>query len=1344
MYSLITFATQWGSKHGGINSFNTDFLEAFGNAYQASAQVICIVADANDDEVEKARNSFVTLLKLPYPPQAKTFTKDQAQASIELLKQHDINFDSERTLWLGHDRITGVAAIEAAKIAGGRSALIHHMSYAHYESFAEDSQTAHRKNQEQQSLFGQADLILAIGPLLRDAAHDLVGGVNPVHMLVPGLAEIAAQLAPKTFVAFLGGRLSGDAARVKQGYLSVAALAHAHKVACEINMPDGLCKQPRLMLRGVDFAADGNSQPDAKPEVQLKAFAEKYAERAIIIWGLPYTHNRDELHSEISRASAVMMLSWHEGFGLAAWEAIAAGVPLIISKHSGVYKLLEEKHPGCEKGFVYPIDVRGTNSEPFFRPEDLEAVAAALREIAHQPEKARQKAGTLRGLLLNEYTWPACAEQAAKAFSWELQKGSIPSAGQQPITSAQKIIAPLPTSNDLPVHMPAKHWRTGGGMADSQLLRAEEELVPFDPARQPELDKLNSWLDDADYPQAVRLITGAGGLGKTRMALHLCQQRIASGWFAGFLDSDLAAKELASGWQALKALKQPLLIVIDYAETRQDSLLALLKAMLQSLAEQPVRLLLLARDGGEWWDKLPGKNTTCESLLSGYATSGPYDLSPLHNEIQDRRHAYRQALNAFAEALNVPAPDVIPELAGEHFGRPLYLQMAALLALHGERPTTAQGLTRALLNHERRYWRGLFSGHDIPQAEHHAEQLLALTTLAGGFATPKAALIFWERANKKLISPAQFNQLFNALIPLYPGKQGLQAVRPDLLGEALVAQALLHPSAGELLDTLLNKEASQAMRQHTLTVTARLSDHYEELHEVLIEALARQFTHCWQEFIHAATETPGGLPALGEVAWLRLLPNIRNQMTGLLKNKAHEESVQLANFYCLVNKALVDKSNLKYQRKANDMGAQHDYVAKLINYATALHHAGRDKESMKIAQETMMLFQQLKNKNSDHLDPDYATTLSNYAIRLGDAGRDEEALEHARQALVIRERLTKKNPDRFDPYYAKSLSNYANHLSDAGRNEEALVHARQALVIRERLSKKNPDRFDPDYAISLNNYANRLSDVGHNDEALEHARQALDISERLAKKNPDRFDPDYANSLNNYASHLSDAGRNAEALAHARQTLEIYVRLAGKSQDRFDPDYATSLNNYARHLSDAGHNDEALGHALQALEIYERLAKKNPVRFSEDQFSAACNAHLLAWLAGSDEASAPAELPTIPETTPPHRRPLLQIYACFVQACRVSNATKRADSFKQVVQLWKELSSANKISTIAYWLCATAWCSTYEPAAVVNVDWQADWHQFVNRRQGHVPCWMKTLAQLLKFKWTELNPQKGG
>lgn len=534
MYSLITFATQWGSKHGGINSFNTDFLKTFGIAYHTSAQVVCIVADASDDEIEKARNAYdVTLLKLPYPPQAKTFSIDQAQAGVDLLKQHDINFDPEHTLWLGHDRITGAAAIEAAKIAGGRSALIHHMSYDHYESFAETSQIAYAKTQEQRQLFEQANLVLAIGPLLRDAAQDLVGKAEIVHMLVPGLVEIDVRPVQKFFSAFLSGRLGENAARIKQGHLGVAAFAYAHQKACANKMPDGLCNQPKLMLRGVDFAAEITaSQGDENPETELKLFAEKYAGRAINLQALPYTEDREELHANLSCSSVAMMPSWHEGFGLVAWEAIAAGVPLIISKHSGVYKLLEESHSGYEKGFVYPIDVHGSSVSPFFRePEDLESVADALKDIAYKPEKARQKAGILRGLLLERYTWPACAAEAAKIFGWELQMGILPPMAATPAPAA---IEPLPSQNDVLVHMPIKRWQTGGILADSQLLRAEEALVPFDPARQPKLDQLGDWMDAPEHPITLRLITGPGGAGQNPAGAGTLPAAQRSGLVCGF------------------------------------------------------------------------------------------------------------------------------------------------------------------------------------------------------------------------------------------------------------------------------------------------------------------------------------------------------------------------------------------------------------------------------------------------------------------------------------------------------------------------------------------------------------------------------------------------------------------------------------------------------------------------------------------------------------------------------------------------------------------------------------------------------------------------------------------
>ncbi|MBK7236166.1 MAG: hypothetical protein IPI02_11265 [Sterolibacteriaceae bacterium] len=211
MHTLIAFATQWGSKHGGIDSFNADFLSAFAAAYSSDAQVICIVASAIPEEIVLADGLGVKLVPLPYAPINAVLDGAHARAGIAELRAKGIAFDSDITVWLGHDRFTGEPAIEAARATGGRSALIHHMSYAAYESYAESSRAAHDKEQTQRTLFEQADIALAVGPLLRNALGDLLGARKPVCMLIPGLAEIEVREAPHTFTAFLSGRLSDDA-----------------------------------------------------------------------------------------------------------------------------------------------------------------------------------------------------------------------------------------------------------------------------------------------------------------------------------------------------------------------------------------------------------------------------------------------------------------------------------------------------------------------------------------------------------------------------------------------------------------------------------------------------------------------------------------------------------------------------------------------------------------------------------------------------------------------------------------------------------------------------------------------------------------------------------------------------------------------------------------------------------------------------------------------------------------------------------------------------------------------------------------------------------------------------
>jgi predicted ATPase len=420
-FTLIAFASAWGSQHGGINAFNADFLAAMALAYYDKMTVICVVNAAKTQEIEAAEGQRVTLLPLPFKPMDAHMGKAQAKAAVEVIAKQGLTYDPENTIWLGHDRITGEAALAATASEGGRSALIHHMSYDHYEAFAENAQTANEKRNHQESLFTQANILLAVGPVLRDALEDMVDG--DVNMIIPGLAEIEPKTkAPNTFSMFVSGRLSQDAAKVKQGQLAVAAFAQCYKQAQQQHRPESLLKRPKLLLRGVNFeGATQDNNHYSSSEQNLQKFAEDYANAVINIQPLPYITDRERLFKDLRSASVAAMPSWHEGFGLVGWEAIAAGVPLIISKNSGVYELIAQNHSGFEQALIWPVNVSGQVNDPYFSDTDLEAVKEAINSIANDPQKARDKALRLKEEL-SVYTWQRCAEKAAGFFGWDMSK----------------------------------------------------------------------------------------------------------------------------------------------------------------------------------------------------------------------------------------------------------------------------------------------------------------------------------------------------------------------------------------------------------------------------------------------------------------------------------------------------------------------------------------------------------------------------------------------------------------------------------------------------------------------------------------------------------------------------------------------------------------------------------------------------------------------------------------------------------------------------------------------------------------------------------------------------------
>jgi glycosyltransferase involved in cell wall biosynthesis len=415
---LLVAATGWGPSFGGINAFNLDFCLALGRLLKGAARVVCLTTSVDDTTRTAAREKGVEILALP-----GVWSGDPGatvQAARELLRRAGIE---RLDLTIGHDVFTGPVATSLRTLLGGTAAVIHHMSYGSYQAVKADGQIAHQKEEEQRCVLREADIVLAVGPLLRGSAEELCQRANAVRMIVPGLAEIEPVVNREgMFRAIAFGRMGDEDDRIKQGRL--AAAGYGRFVPQVIKL--GLSHLLRLNVFGLSEAKYAEEQE------ALKKLVETHAGRVVNVVACPYTQNRQELFNHLARNEVAMMLSWHEGFGLVGWEAIAAKVPLLVSRASGLYLLLSDDPETLGADCVTAVDVRGSD-EDMPREEDLAGVADALVQIAVNLPRALARAEKLKTHLHARYTWDGCARATLEACGLEsLFPPDLTSAGKTP------------------------------------------------------------------------------------------------------------------------------------------------------------------------------------------------------------------------------------------------------------------------------------------------------------------------------------------------------------------------------------------------------------------------------------------------------------------------------------------------------------------------------------------------------------------------------------------------------------------------------------------------------------------------------------------------------------------------------------------------------------------------------------------------------------------------------------------------------------------------------------------------------------------------------------------------
>ncbi|MFJ8542573.1 hypothetical protein ACIRFH_11255 [Streptomyces sp. NPDC093586] len=692
----------------------------------------------------------------------------------------------------------------------------------------------------------------------------------------------------------------------------------------------------------------------------------------------------------------------------------------------------------------------------------------------------------------------------------------------------------------------------------SLLLRTSHAVVPFT-GRGTELESLRRWRDDDALPgPAVRLVHGPGGQGKSRLAAQTARLWSADGW------SVLVARHRRDLSAPVADTVEPVagargtLVVVDYAE-RWDllDLVSLLKDLRAPGVR--VRVLLLARSAGQWWEVLRYRIDRDLGMLADTQVLGPLAEHPVH-----RVHLFTAARAGFAERLGVPDPEPVTPPAAllrhEAYGLVLSVHMAALTAVLAHldgttAPTKPTEVSSYLLARERDHWRELHNGLDrrFPTDPDTMARAVYTATLTGPLPY-RVGLRALQKIGVHAVPPDHVLADHGVCYPPTVTGTVLEPLYPDRLGEDFLAlstpgHASAYPAdpwadeaAAELLSGTLQDSAPTWVPPAltTLIETARRWPH-------MAERLCRVLrAHPW-------LAVRGGSGVLMALAELDVLDSALLEAIGahLPVGASLELDIGIAAFA---------------RRLTRDRLARTDDAATRARLRTELgarlSSADLHRQAVVEYQEALALYRGL---DPDSYTLDQAEGLSIALGGLGNSqaalGRYEEALANTTSAVEAYRALASIFPTTHGPVLARTLLNQGGQLWHLGRRQEAVAATEEAVeVCRARDGGQVTHEAEAARGAALGNLGMMLLQTGEPERALSVTAESVEIHRRLVEADPASHRPGLAESLYRYAAARealrAETGRAAEAVAEATET---YADLAGVRRDRFADALRSSL-----------------------------------------------------------------------------------------------------------------------------------------------------------------------------------------
>ena len=741
--------------------------------------------------------------------------------------------------------------------------------------------------------------------------------------------------------------------------------------------------------------------------------------------------------------------------------------------------------------------------------------------------------------------------------------------------------------------------RVAGELGPSDLLQAKNEIVPFIDATGLGADML-AWCRDGARPVAGRLIHGPGGFGKTRLMIETARLLRAQNWLAGFLPPLRFAGDLQEQRQREQALEQAfafgdepgVLLIVDYAEGRQDEVAAIasLLARRGREATRPVKVVLLAR-GDQWWKAFMAQPNVAPVFRADGKPLGDVialDTIPVGRPRLDfwvaAVTALEPAMAALAAAGTFPGWDGKPphqdRLAALQtqaaFARPLALQMEALLYLASATPGANEPGVDTLLDSilvlEQAHWSKVLGPLGDGRKRDLTRAVAQVTAVQGvdGMAAVQRLLQadgFYAGART---SPVSVDDPLRDLARLYGRTNGGAAhLEPDLVGEHQVAS--IDRNGIELIDSCLAWIAGepadqQPVRRRALLTVLQRATRPEHGAIAAGRAVA---------LIDHLILNHGGTLGADMVKVMGDTPGALFERLGVHVETLPEDTLAAINFALPANNLILEWFNFALR------------VAQ--RYAALAQNSLIAADAAKLPPETQ---QSLQNRA--------AAAFGTLGIRYSNLKRLDDALTASEEAVKIYRALTAREPAVFGAVLATSLNNLGIRYAALKRLDDALIASEEAVKILRALYARDPAVFGADLAQSLSNLGIWYSNLKRLDDALTASEEAVKIYRALTARDPAVFGADLARSLNNLGNRYAALKRLDDALTASEEAVKIRRALTARDPAVFGADLARSLNNLGIRYAELKRLDDALTASEEAVKIRRALTAQRPFLFGPD------------------------------------------------------------------------------------------------------------------------------------------------